>query len=125
MRVATRESVAPTASQRHNGYYTCPIHPSSLMPPEKTGHETPAPPAQPEELRTKENSSWLRRRSVLAGIVIIILLLVVGIILANRPHTAFSPEQIALTPITSNASWMPYEQDFDSVTMVLVPAGVS
>ena len=37
-----------------------------------------------------------------------------------------SPEQIALTAVTSNAAWQPYITEFafdDGVTMVLVPAG--
>ncbi|MCB9453126.1 MAG: formylglycine-generating enzyme family protein [Anaerolineaceae bacterium] len=50
-------------------------------------------------------------------------LLVVGIILTNNQQTGVSPEQIALTPITSNANWTPVEHDFDGITMVLVPAG--
>jgi formylglycine-generating enzyme required for sulfatase activity len=33
------------------------------------------------------------------------------------------PEQLALTPVTSNAAWTPVERDFDGVTMMLVPAG--
>ncbi len=93
------------------------------MPPEKTSHETPAPPAQPEEQHDKERNSWLRQRSVWAGIGVILLLLVVGIILTNNRRTGVSPEQIALTPITSNADWTPVERDFDGITMVLVPAG--
>lgn len=41
-------------------------------------------------------------------------------------HTpTLSAEQIALTPVLSNAMWQPYitERDFDGVMMVLVPAG--
>jgi formylglycine-generating enzyme required for sulfatase activity len=34
-----------------------------------------------------------------------------------------SPEQIALTPVSQNASWSFVEHDFDGVMMVLVPAG--
>ncbi|MDX1994376.1 MAG: SUMF1/EgtB/PvdO family nonheme iron enzyme [bacterium] len=44
----------------------------------------------------------------------------------NTPPPTLSPEQIALTPQTSNAAWQPYitERDFgDGVPMVLVPAG--
>ncbi|MBZ0276475.1 MAG: formylglycine-generating enzyme family protein [Anaerolineae bacterium] len=39
------------------------------------------------------------------------------------PTPTLSPEQIVLTPVTSNASWTPVERDFDGVTMVLVPVG--
>lgn len=34
-----------------------------------------------------------------------------------------SPEQLALTPVNVNDDWVPYERDFDGITMVLVPAG--
>ena len=34
-----------------------------------------------------------------------------------------TPLQLASTPIASNAAWEPVPQDFDGVTMVLVPAG--
>lgn len=93
------------------------------MSPEKASHETPPQPAQPEEQHDKERNSWLRQRSVWVGIGVILLLLVVGIILTNNRRTGVSPEQIALTPITSNADWTPVERDFDGITMVLVPAG--
>lgn len=41
----------------------------------------------------------------------------------NTSIPTLSPEQIVLTPVTSNASWTPVERDFDGVTMVLVPVG--
>jgi len=34
-----------------------------------------------------------------------------------------SPEQLALTPVTTNTDWNPIERNFKSVAMVLVPAG--
>jgi len=46
--------------------------------------------------------------------------------LTPLPPTApptLSPEELALTPVTGNADWTAYEQDFDGVTMMLVPAG--
>lgn len=39
------------------------------------------------------------------------------------PPPTLSPEQIALTPITHNADWTPYERRFDGVAMMLVPNG--
>ncbi|HEX2905904.1 MAG TPA: SUMF1/EgtB/PvdO family nonheme iron enzyme [Phototrophicaceae bacterium] len=39
----------------------------------------------------------------------------------NTP--TLSPFLIASTPVVHNADWTPVEQDFDGVTMVLVPAG--
>lgn len=39
------------------------------------------------------------------------------------PMPTLSPLDLAKTPVTSNANWTPHEQDFDGVTMVLVPAG--
>ncbi len=41
----------------------------------------------------------------------------------DTPTPTLSPEQIARTPVTANADWTPYEEDFNGVTMVLVPAG--
>ncbi|MDX1992513.1 MAG: SUMF1/EgtB/PvdO family nonheme iron enzyme [bacterium] len=44
----------------------------------------------------------------------------------NTPTPTLSPEQIALTPQTSNVAWQPYitERDFgDGIPMMLVPAG--
>jgi len=40
----------------------------------------------------------------------------------TQPIATISPE-IGFTPITRNADWIPVEQDFDGVKMVLVPAG--
>lgn len=37
--------------------------------------------------------------------------------------STLAPEQLALTPVTRNTDWTPYERDFDGVTMVLVPVG--
>jgi len=37
--------------------------------------------------------------------------------------TTLSPEQLALTPVTQNENWIPYEREIDGVTMVLVPIG--
>ena len=39
------------------------------------------------------------------------------------PTATLTPMQLALTPVTANAGWTPFEQDFEGVTMVLVPAG--
>ncbi|HEX2908746.1 MAG TPA: SUMF1/EgtB/PvdO family nonheme iron enzyme [Phototrophicaceae bacterium] len=39
----------------------------------------------------------------------------------NTP--TLSPIQLVSTPLVHNADWMPMEQDFDGVTMVLVPVG--
>jgi formylglycine-generating enzyme required for sulfatase activity len=43
----------------------------------------------------------------------------------NTPTSTHTPDplQLALTPVTQNAGWIPVERDLDGVTMVLVPAG--
>lgn len=42
---------------------------------------------------------------------------------SEPPTITQSPYDLAKTPLTSNANWTPYEEVFDGVTMVLVPAG--
>ena len=82
--VFRRKSVALTTDQRHNRNHTYLIRQSNLMPSEKTD--------QPEGQHVQAKNSWLRRRSVWAGIGVIILLLIVGIILTNNQQTGVSPE---------------------------------
>jgi formylglycine-generating enzyme required for sulfatase activity len=43
--------------------------------------------------------------------------------LISTPLATFSPEQLALTPVASNADWTPIERAFEGVPMMLVPAG--
>lgn len=51
------------------------------------------------------------------------LLISTSILVACGDTNSQNAVTITVTPVTSNESWTPQEQDFDGVTMVLVPAG--
>jgi formylglycine-generating enzyme required for sulfatase activity len=113
--------------------------------------QEPSPPVMiesvPQPIVPDKPKSGTNRGAISVGVFALIMLMIVGIFLlrpdvfANRntvtrtpPATTtvaqvevetptLSPEQIALTSVTSNTAWTPVEGDFDGVTMMQVPAG--
>lgn len=72
--------------------------------------------------------SWIQGLlAVLASIIVVLGSVWVFILSRSEPETSLSvlspALQLASTPVTTNNAWTPVEQDFDGVTMVLVPAG--
>ncbi|MCB9449940.1 MAG: SUMF1/EgtB/PvdO family nonheme iron enzyme [Anaerolineaceae bacterium] len=84
----------------------------------------------------KQPSRWLIRA---AGLVVLFAAILSVVALAGLGQSAadeamptatvlaqpgvLSPEELAKVPVAHNADWTPVERNFDSVAMVLVPAG--
>ncbi|MBL8161004.1 MAG: SUMF1/EgtB/PvdO family nonheme iron enzyme [Anaerolineae bacterium] len=82
-----------------------------------------------ERLRSAPPKPALNYRRILSILVLLGMLAVVAIVIAPRLLNIFRPITLqdalalATTPVTRNADWTPFEQDFDGVPMMLVPAG--
>ncbi|MDX2076138.1 MAG: formylglycine-generating enzyme family protein [bacterium] len=55
--------------------------------------------------------------------MMIVVFMAGSLVSATEPPPTPSPDDVAFTPVVQNEEWTPIEQDFDGVTMVLVPVG--